>query len=282
MIVVVTVACALAVFSMDALAIGERNRSNAGRHEAGAPVVVQVTGGDLDGGPGGAGRGRPHRSPGDAGAGGSRHPGRRAGRLPPDRVLPARGAHGRGVAGDRAARRASPSSSPGRGSSLDVRTGDGLRRRATSSAARSTCGSSLVVTSATGVRRAVSLGSLPSGGTRSTAVRRGRGLRERLPAGRACSSRRRRGDDPGRARARRPAGRRARGRLGSSASDWNTTAGRGHADPARGAERTGSVRFELDAGGFYPIEVSPGLGARRRAGPADGRPRRPRRRAAAP
>ena len=48
-IVVLTVACALAVFAMDALAIGDRNRSNASRHEAGAPVVIQVTGGDLDG-----------------------------------------------------------------------------------------------------------------------------------------------------------------------------------------------------------------------------------------
>ncbi|MCF6379267.1 ABC transporter permease [Nocardioides KLBMP 9356] len=48
-IVVVTVACALAVFAMDALAIGARNRTVAAEHEAGGPVVLQVTGGDVDG-----------------------------------------------------------------------------------------------------------------------------------------------------------------------------------------------------------------------------------------
>ena len=48
-IAVLTVASALAVFSIDALVIGERNRLNASQHEAGAPVVLQLDGGDIDG-----------------------------------------------------------------------------------------------------------------------------------------------------------------------------------------------------------------------------------------
>ena len=46
---VVTVASALAVFAVDALAVGERNRVNASQHDAGAPVVLRVDGLDLDG-----------------------------------------------------------------------------------------------------------------------------------------------------------------------------------------------------------------------------------------
>ncbi|MDR7255230.1 hypothetical protein J2X46_004232 [Nocardioides sp. BE266] len=48
-IAVITVACALAVFSLDALAVGARNRANASEHDAGAPVVLHVEGSDLDG-----------------------------------------------------------------------------------------------------------------------------------------------------------------------------------------------------------------------------------------
>ena len=48
-VVVVTVACALGVFAMDALAVGERNRTYAGQHDAGAPVVLRVTSGNVDG-----------------------------------------------------------------------------------------------------------------------------------------------------------------------------------------------------------------------------------------
>lgn len=45
----VVVACALTVFSLDALAVGARNRTNAAEHDAGAPVVLEVGGRDLDG-----------------------------------------------------------------------------------------------------------------------------------------------------------------------------------------------------------------------------------------
>lgn len=47
-VAVITVASALAVFSIDALVIGERNRVNASEHDAGAPVVLGVAGRDLD------------------------------------------------------------------------------------------------------------------------------------------------------------------------------------------------------------------------------------------
>ena len=49
LIAVLTVASALAVFAVDALAVGERNRVNATQHDAGAPVVLRVDGLDLDG-----------------------------------------------------------------------------------------------------------------------------------------------------------------------------------------------------------------------------------------
>ena len=49
MIAVITVASALAVFSLDALAIGARTRANASEHEAGAPVVLRLAERDLDG-----------------------------------------------------------------------------------------------------------------------------------------------------------------------------------------------------------------------------------------
>ncbi len=44
----ITVASALAVFSVDALLIGERNRVNATQHDAGAPVVLGVGTNDVD------------------------------------------------------------------------------------------------------------------------------------------------------------------------------------------------------------------------------------------
>jgi hypothetical protein len=48
-IAVITVASALAVFSVDALDVGDRNRTNASQHDAGAPVVLTLAGRDLDG-----------------------------------------------------------------------------------------------------------------------------------------------------------------------------------------------------------------------------------------
>ena len=47
-IAAITVASALAVFSIDALLIGERNRVNASQHDAGAPVVLGVDSNDVD------------------------------------------------------------------------------------------------------------------------------------------------------------------------------------------------------------------------------------------
>lgn len=47
-IAVITVASALAVFAVDALVAGERNRVNASQHDAGAPVVLDVAGRNLD------------------------------------------------------------------------------------------------------------------------------------------------------------------------------------------------------------------------------------------
>ena len=49
LVAVVTVASALAVFAVDAVVVGERNRLNASQHDAGAPVVLRVDGLDLDG-----------------------------------------------------------------------------------------------------------------------------------------------------------------------------------------------------------------------------------------
>ena len=48
-IAVITVASALAVFAVDAVAIGERNRTFASEHDAGAPVVLRLGGRDLVG-----------------------------------------------------------------------------------------------------------------------------------------------------------------------------------------------------------------------------------------
>lgn len=48
-IVVITVASALAVFALDAYVVGERTRTNASEHDAGAPVVLRLDGRDLDG-----------------------------------------------------------------------------------------------------------------------------------------------------------------------------------------------------------------------------------------
>ena len=47
-IAVITVASALAVFAVDALAVGERNRTGASEQDAGAPVVLRLDGHDLD------------------------------------------------------------------------------------------------------------------------------------------------------------------------------------------------------------------------------------------
>ncbi|GAA1932505.1 FtsX-like permease family protein [Nocardioides hwasunensis] len=48
LVTVVTVAAALAMFSLSALAIGERTRDNASEHDAGAAVVLGIEGHDLD------------------------------------------------------------------------------------------------------------------------------------------------------------------------------------------------------------------------------------------
>ena len=250
---VVTVACALAAFSMDALAIGERNRSTASRHESGAPVVARVPGGDLD---------AVRAALGEADPTGSRA----------TPVLVGRDTLAVDPAGFRRIAffpREAPTSEEWRaiappedqpveiaGSrvSLDVRS-DGLT-------ADDIFGSevdvrlSLVVTSATGVRRAATLGFLPSDGAR----RRLSGTLD------ACA-------DGCRLAALQLAtaqGATIRGELEltdlrvdgrpvdwvSSAADWNTTQDEDTLiEPVTGSE--GSVRFAIDAGGFYPVEVSP-------------------------
>jgi hypothetical protein len=48
-IAVITVASALAVFALDAVAVGARNRTHASEHDAGAPVVLRLAGRDLVG-----------------------------------------------------------------------------------------------------------------------------------------------------------------------------------------------------------------------------------------
>lgn len=48
-VVVITVASALGVFALDAFVVGDRTRTNASEHDAGAPVVLRLDGHDLDG-----------------------------------------------------------------------------------------------------------------------------------------------------------------------------------------------------------------------------------------
>ncbi len=253
-IIVVTVACALAVFSVDALTIGERNRSNASRHEAGAPVVLQVTGGDLDG---------VRSALAEADTTGRRATPVLVGRdtlaVDPDAFRRIAFFPRGGPTAAQWRSLAPPDDQPveltGTRVSLDVGTDDGFT-------AEDIFGSdvdvrlSLVVTSATGVRRAIPLGYLSPGG----APRRLSGTAEACASGCTLSA-------VQLATAQGAtidgelelAGLRVDGRAvdwGTSASDWNTTQDEDTLMRPTGTA-DGAVRFALDAGGFYPIEVSP-------------------------
>ena len=252
-IVVLTVACALAVFSMDALAIGERNRANASEHDAGAPVVLQVAGGDVDGV-------RSALASADAtGRATAVLVGRDTLAVDPDEFRQIayfpRGAPSaeewRAIAPpDR-----EPVEITGTRVSLDVEPGAGFT-------AGDIFGSevdvrlSLVVTSATGVRRTVSLGAVPPDGSR-----------ERL-SGRtaACAD----GCRLAALQLTTAQGAIISGELGladlrvdgravdwvSSASDWNTTDDEDTLiAPVDGGD--GTLRLAIEASGFFPVEVSP-------------------------
>ena len=115
---------------------------------------------------------------------------------------------------------------------------------------------SLVVTSATGVRRAATLGFLPSDGSR----RRLSGTVDacadgcRLAALQLATAQGATIDGELELADLRVDGRAVD--WVSSASDWNTTQDEDTLiEPVAGSE--GSVRFAIDAGGFYPVEVSP-------------------------
>jgi putative ABC transport system permease protein len=252
-IVVVTVACALATFSMDALTIGERNRSTASQHEAGAPAVAGVAGGDLD---------AVRAALAEADPTGSRATPVLVGRdtLAVDPVGFRRIAFfpRESPTAEEWGAIAPPEDQPveitGSRVALDVWS-DGLT-------ADDIFGSevdvrlSVVVTSATGVRRAATLGFLPSDGAR----RRLSGTLDACEEGCRLAA----------LQLATAQGANIRGELEladlrvdgrpvdwvSSASDWNTTQDEDTLiEPVAGSE--GAVRFAIDASGFYPVEVSP-------------------------
>ena len=186
-IVVVTVACALAVFAIDALAIGERNRSTASRarrrRARGAPAWPAAT--STASGRRWARPTRPAAARRPCWSAATPWPSTRTGSAG-SRSSPA--GHPRPRSGGRShPRRSSPWRSPG-AACLARRRGATSSRPTTSSAATVDVRLSLVVTSATGVRRQRSA----SASCRPTARADGSpgtvdGLRGRLPAGRAAA-----------------------------------------------------------------------------------------------
>ncbi|NPC44075.1 FtsX-like permease family protein [Nocardioides sp. zg-1230] len=252
-IVVLTVACALAVFSMDALAIGERNRANASQHDAGAPVVLRVAGGDVDGV-------RTALTAADAsGRATAVLVGRDTLAVDPDEFRQIAFFPRGGPTEEEWRAIAPPDREPmeitGTRVSLDVETGAGL-------ASGDVFGNevdvrlSLVVTSATGVRRTVQLGTLPPDGARQRLTGRADACSEgcRLAALQLTTVQ----------------GALVRGRLAlsglrvdgkvvdwaTSASDWNTTEDKDTFISAVGGGG-GTLRLAIEGRGFYPIEVSP-------------------------
>lgn len=253
-IVVVTVACALAVFAMDALAIGARNRTYAAEHEAGAPVVLQVTGSDidavraaLDGVDGSGTRATPVLVARDTLAvdpeafrrvaffpRGGPTPEQWRALAPPDRT-PVE------VRGTRVA--------------LDVRTTEGF-------VASDIFGSEvevnvgLVVTAPTGVRRTITLGTLPPAGgsrtARGTADACGDGctlVAVRLSTAQGATVV---GD-------LELADLRVDGQAvdwGTSSDDWNTTRDEDTLIQPTGGGTDGVLRVGLDLAGFYPVEMT--------------------------
>lgn len=252
-IVVLTVACALAVFSINALAIGERNRANASRHDAGAPMVLRVAGGDVDGV-------RTALTAADAS-------GRATAVLVGRDTLAVDPAELRRIAffprGGPTAEEwraiAPPDREPteitGTRVSLDVEPGAGLSS-ADIFGSEVDVRLNLVVTSGTGVRRTVRLGTLPPDGSRQRMTGRADACADgcRLAAlqlttvqGAAISGE------------LTLEGLRVNDQLvdwATSPSDWNTTDDSDALiSPVGGGD--GTLRLAIEGGGFYPIEVSP-------------------------
>ena len=253
-VVVLTVACALAVFAMDALAIGERNRSNASRHEAGAPLVLQVGGGDLDGV-------RSALAAVDS-TGRRTTPvlvGRDTVAVEPE-AFRRIAFFPRGAPTSEEWQALAPPAQP-------TRRADGFaRQRGREHRRRLLRGRHL---RQRGRRAAEPRGHLRHGRTPvgeprlpacsrhvRAAVGSRRGLCRWVPAGGAAAHHGPGRDDRRLDRARRPARRRSHGRGWFVGVGLEHDRGRGHPHPAR--RRGGrAVGFELDASGFYPIEVAP-------------------------
>lgn len=252
-IVVLTVACALAVFSMDALAVGERNRANASEHDAGAPVVLQVAGSDLDGV-------RAALTSADAtGRATAVLAGRDILAVDPDEFRKIAFFPRGGPTAQEWQAITPPDREPveltGTRVWLEVAAGAGL---VSSDIFGSTVAVrlSLVVTSATGVRRTISLGNLPRGGSRRRLTGEADACADgcRLAALQLTTAQ----------------GALVRGEITlsglrvdgqkvawtSSAADWNIY---GDEDtllsPVGGGN--GTLRVAIESSGFYPIELSP-------------------------
>ena len=231
-IAVITVASALAVFAVDALVVGERNRANASEHDAGAPVVLRDGGTRPGRGAGGAQRCRPHGPTSDTGHGLGR---------PPWPWSPT------GSAGSRFFPRGAPTAAQWRaiappdkepvdtdgiavlarpcGPADDLTSKDALGRD-------SEVDLGLAVTTGTGTRRTIQLGDVAAGRRAATLVGTRLGVRERAAGWRRWSS--------------RPPGVGVEGDLdlsdlrvdgrpvdwAASAEDWNTTEDEQHRDPS--------------------------------------------------
>ena len=253
-IVVVTVACALAVFAMDALAIGARNRTYAAEHDAGAPVVLRVTSGNVDG---------VRAALDEADGSGTRATSvlvardtlavepeafRRIAFFP--RGGPTSAQWGALAPPDRA-----PVELTGTRVTLDVRPVEGfVSSDIFGSEVEVNLG--LVVTAPTGVRRTITLGNLPPAGRTRTA----RGTAD------AC------GDGCTLVAVRLSTAQgatvvgdlelsdlRVDGRAadwGTSSDDWNTTEDEDTLIRPAGSSGDGVLRVGLDLAGFYPVEMT--------------------------
>lgn len=254
-IAVITVACALAVFSLDAVAVGARNRANASEHDAGAPVVLHLSGSDLDG---------VRAALADADPDGHRATpvvvaGRTTLAVEPDgfrriAYFP------RGAPSDAAWRAiAPPTAEPvvltGARVSLAVRSGRELTSQDVLGS-DSELRLGLVVTTATGVRHRVPLGVVPPAGDRAT-------LAGRLPG---CGS----GCPVAAVELSAAQGVQVVGELdladlrvdgapvpfGTSAADWNPTQD-DHTSLQPGGAPSGALRLVMSIRGFYPALLTP-------------------------
>lgn len=251
-IVVITVASALAVFALDALDVGARNRANASQHEAGAPAALLVEGRDLDG----------VRTALDAVDGPATPVMVADGTLAvdPDEfrriALFPRGA----PTAEQWRAIAPPENAPvvltGTRVSLTVRAGAELTVK-DALGTDSEVDLGLVVTTGTGARHTIPLGTVPPAGEQSTLV----------GDGAACAS----GCRLAAVELTAPPGveadggvdlldLRVDGRLvvwGTTAEDWNTTQDTYSAiRPSRTASGDG-VRLLLSLGGIYPVHLTP-------------------------